>query len=91
MLFTHAETPEQPEVLVLVGDGEAVVAVGLVVGVVVGVGEPPETGHVFPRTVSIHDDVASGYYHAHQSGLFKKDAVTRDLGTYLPHHHASTW
>ena len=52
-VFTHAETPAQlPDVLVLVVDGAAVVVV-----VVVGAGEP-ETAHVFPRTVVIHDDVA---------------------------------
>ena len=65
-LLAHAETPAQiPDVLVVLGDevvvvGDAVVVVCDVVVVVVGV-ETPETGHVFPRTVVIHDDVASGY------------------------------
>ena len=59
-LFTHAEMPVQPPVEVEVGDAVVVVVVGDAV-VVVGDGAP-ETGHVFPRTVSIHDEVASGYY-----------------------------
>ena len=52
-LFTHAEMPAQlPDVPVLVGDVAVVVVAG---------DETPETGHVLPRTVVIHDDVASGY------------------------------
>jgi hypothetical protein len=52
-VFTHAETPAQlPDVPVLVDDAVVVVVVDA---------EEPETGHVLPRTVSIHDDVASGY------------------------------
>ena len=52
-LFTHAEMPVQlPDVPVLVGDVAVVVVAG---------DETAETGHVLPRTVVIHDDVASGY------------------------------
>lgn len=98
-LFTHAETPAQlpPGVPVLVGDGVEVVAVGeavevVVVGeaveVVVGEGEP-ETGHVLPRTVVIHEEPASGYCQTDMSVSVRSDPRHKCKRNYLPDHHTT--
>lgn len=104
-LFTHAETPAQlplPDVPVLVGDAcvvvedafevveDAFVVVDVTFCVVVVVGEGDvETGHVCPRTVVIHEEVASGYYQTDMSDTARPETRYKCKRNHLPNHDTS--
>ena len=63
--------------------------VGVAVAVVVvGEGEP-ETGHVFPRTVVIHDEVALGYCRTRHLNLHL--LLRKHKRSYLPDRHTSIY